>query len=213
MEEAIMMGMDAKELKLMHSPFKRLMQKYLEFRIFTTFLASLNIDLTGKVLLEVGCGAGYGLELLIKEFQPAELVAFDILPEEVGLARQRRLPVKLFVGNVLEIKLPSQKFDAVFVFTVFHHVVGWRGALKEINRVLKPGGILLVNELNRKVINRFERFLKTSHPLNSRFDWAEFKHGLASAGFKILREKRILNDFGFFLCIKIKSALFLKLSL
>jgi ubiquinone/menaquinone biosynthesis C-methylase UbiE len=196
------MGMDTKELKFMHSPFKRLMQKHLELRIFKHFLSSLNLDLTGKILLEVGCGSGYGLELISKEFQPAELFAFDLLPEEVALARQKSERANVFVGDVRAINLPSEKFDAIFIFTVFHHVEGWQQALKEVNRVLKVGGILLVNELNRQAVNRFERFIRTRHPRHSRFDWAEFKHGLASAGFNILREKRILNDFGFFLCLK-----------
>ncbi len=195
--------MDDKELIFMHSPFKRLMQKYIEFRIFKTFLASLNLDLAKKVILEVGCGSGYGLELISQTFHPAELYGFDILSEEVALAKQRQLPVNLFIGNVLDIKLPSQKFDAVFIFTVLHHVTGWQQALKEVNRVLKPKGVLLINELNRKVLNRFERYLKAFHPPNSRFNWDEFRLGLASAGFKVLRERFILNDFGFFLGLKV----------
>jgi len=199
------MGIDDKELKFMNSPLKGLMQKHIEFRIFKTLLSSLNVDLTGKVILEVGCGSGYGIELITKKFQPTELVAFDILPELVERARQRRLPVKLFVGNATDIKLPSDKFDAVFIFTVIHHVEGWHQVLKEVNRVLKHGGILLVNELNRKSLDRIERFLKIKHPKKSRFDWGDFQEGLIAAGFMILREKRILNDFGFFICIKVKS--------
>jgi len=199
------MVIDDLEFKFMNSPLKGLIQKHLEFRIFKSLLSSLNVDLNGKVILEVGCGSGYGLELISKEFQPAELVAFDILPELVERTRQRRLPVKLFVGNATDIKQPSEKFDAVFIFTVIHHVEDWNHALKEVNRVLKPGGILLVNELNRKSLDRIERFLKVWHPKKSRFDWREFHEGLIASGFRILREKRILNDFGFFMCIKVKS--------
>ena len=98
------MGIDDKELKLMNSPIKYLLQKFLEFRIFKTFLASLNFNLTGKILMEVGCGSGYGLELITRTFKPIEFVAFDILPEEVHLAKQRNLPVDLFIGDVLDIK-------------------------------------------------------------------------------------------------------------
>ena len=197
--------MDDKELIFMHSPFKRLMQKYIEFRIFKTLLASLNLDLTKKVILEVGCGSGYGLELISQAFNPAELYAFDILPAEVALAKQRQLPVNLFIGNALDMELPSQKFDAVFIFTVLHHVIGWKQVLKEVNRVLKQNGVLLINELNRKVLNRIERYLKTFHPQKSRFSWDEFRLGIASAGFKLLKERFILNDFGFFLGLKERS--------
>jgi ubiquinone/menaquinone biosynthesis C-methylase UbiE len=53
-------------------------------------------------------------------------------------------------GSVNDIELPSQKFDGVFVCFVLRHVLEWRKALKEINRVLKPGGILLVEEASKK---------------------------------------------------------------
>ncbi|MFX1466859.1 MAG: class I SAM-dependent methyltransferase [Promethearchaeota archaeon] len=198
------MAVDELEMKFMNSPLKKIMQKHLEFRIFKRFLASRKLSLMDKTILEVGCGSGYGLELITKEFQPIELVAFDINPEQIRLAKLRRLPVKLFVGNVTNIKLPSKKFDAVFVFTVFHHVEIWRVALKEVNRVLKPRGILLVNELNKKLLNRIERFLKVIHPKASRFDWIEFEKNLVSTGFKILEEKKFFFGLGFFLCVKAK---------
>lgn len=43
----------------------------------------------------------------------------------------------------MDIRLPSEKFDAVFIFDVLHHVPEWRSALKEINRVLKACCVLL----------------------------------------------------------------------
>jgi len=61
--------------------------------------------------------------------------------------KNNKLPVRLFLGDVRNIHFLSNKFDVVFVFTVLHHVVGWQGALKEINRVLKPGGIVSLCEL------------------------------------------------------------------
>lgn len=193
----------------MNSPLKMFMHKYLEFRIFKHFLSSYDVDLTGKAILEVGCGSGYGLELISRRFRPSRLIGFDILPEQVNFARKRGIPgvTKLFVGSVENIKLSPASFDSVFIFTVFHHVEGWREGLREVNKVLKPKGILLVNELNKRSLERFERYLKVSHPKRSRFSWEEFREGLASAGFKILRERMILRDFGFFMCMKARSFL------
>ncbi|MFX0117350.1 MAG: class I SAM-dependent methyltransferase [Candidatus Hodarchaeota archaeon] len=196
-------AIDATELRFMNSPLKVLMQRYFEFPIFKRFLSSCSVDLSNKAILEVGCGSGYGLELLYKEFRPSKLVAFDILPDQVALARSRRLPAKVFIGSVLDISLPSDTFDAVFIFTVFHHVEGWRDAFKELNRILKPNGVLLVNELSKRSLDRIERFLKVKHPKMSRFSWKEFREGLISTGFRIVREKMILKDFGFFMCIKV----------
>ncbi|MFW9917005.1 MAG: class I SAM-dependent methyltransferase, partial [Candidatus Thorarchaeota archaeon] len=101
--------------------------------------------------------------------------------------------------------LLSETFDVVFAFTIFHHVEGWRRALGEVNRVLKANGLLIVNELNTRFLGRIERFLKVFHPAKSRFDWIDFRRGLASAGFRILKETFVLKDFGFFMCQKTRE--------
>lgn len=194
------------EQKLMTSPLKKLMLSTFELNIFKHLMKSFNIDLKDKSILEVGCGAGYGIEQIYKSFKPKEYFAFDINQKMVSLSlakvKKKLLPVKVFVGNVKETKLPSNKFDAVFVFTVLHHVEGWPSALKEINRVLKTKGLLMINEINNRSLNWFERYLKVYHPKKAYFTWEMFTRGLNAADFVILREFKFLKDLGFFLCIK-----------
>jgi len=132
------------------------------------------MQLNHKVILDVGCGSGYSTELLVKEFEPKELVAFDIMPEQVALAKQRGLPANIFLADVTDTELPFSSFDAVFVFGILHHVPEWRGALKEISRVLKPEGVLLIEEPDKKALDDAERYLKIRHPEESRFRWPEF---------------------------------------
>ena len=116
--------------------------------------------------------------------------------KELGLSSE--------VGQELRISfLLDSKFDIVFVFTVLHHVEGWRDALKEINRVLKPKGLLLINEINERSLNWFERYLKVKHPRKAHFTWRTFTQGLYDADFLILRECKFLADLGFFLCINL----------
>ncbi len=205
------MGMDYLEYRAMVSPLKKLMQNNFEFRVFKRFLASCQVNLTKKTILEVGCGAGFGLELISKEFKPKRLIAFDIMPEMVTFAehytKKRKIPVDLFVGDIIDSKLPSNTFDCVFVFTVLHHTPKWPEALKEINRVLKLGGVLLINEHDKVTVDRFERFFKVKHPKKSRFLWDEFKEEIAKAGFKIIREKKFMFGVGlhFLMCIRTKN--------
>ena len=194
------------EDKLMISPFKKFMLSFFELNIFKYFIRSINFNLTGKSILEVGCGAGYGIEQIYKSFKPKEYFAFDINLKMVSLStakvKKKKLPVTVFFGDVKETKLPAKKFDVVFVFTVLHHVEGWQDALKEINRVLKPKGLLLINEINDRSLNWFERYLKVYHPRKAHFTWDMFTQGLIAANFLILREFKFLKDLGFFLCIK-----------
>ncbi|MFX0123385.1 MAG: class I SAM-dependent methyltransferase [Candidatus Hodarchaeota archaeon] len=190
----------------MVSPFKKLMLSLFELKVFKSFIKSINFDLPGKSILEVGCGAGYGIEQIYKSFKPKEYFAFDIDQKMVlysaAKVKKKKLPVHLFLGDVKKTKLPSNRFDAVFIFTVLHHVEGWQDALKEINRVLKPKGLLLINEINYRSLNWFERYLKVIHPKKARFNWDMFTQGLQAANFLILREFKFLKDLGFFLCIK-----------
>lgn len=190
----------------MVSPFKKLMLSFLELNVFKYFLKSINFDMTGKSILEVGCGAGYGIEQIYRSFNPKEYFAFDINPKMVSLSiakvKKKHLPVNVYLADVKETNLPSKKFDVVFVFTVLHHVEGWQDALKEISRVLKPKGLLMINEINDRSLNWFERYLKVYHPKKAHFTWEMFTQGLHAADFLILQEFKFLKDLGFFLCIK-----------
>jgi ubiquinone/menaquinone biosynthesis C-methylase UbiE len=199
------MGIDSKELRFMNSPIRRFFQRRFEFSAFKKALQNNLIDLKNRAILDVGCGSGYSSELIIKEFHPRELFAFDIMPEQVKLARQRGLAANLFVGDATDIKLPSGKFDAVFVFGVLHHIPRWRVALKEINRVLKSGGVLLVEEPSQKALDDLERYLRIRHPKESRFGLREFTKSLGESGFRVVEKRKIY--FGYlqsFMCQKLR---------
>ena len=77
----------------MNNPIRRSVQKRVEFRLFNKFLEKHGIDLTGGVILDVGCGSGYGTELIRSRYNPKELVAFDLMPEQIEIARfYERIP-------------------------------------------------------------------------------------------------------------------------
>ncbi len=196
------------EEKLMISPLKKLMLNYFELPIFRILLHSLNVDLKEKHILEAGCGAGYGIEAINNHFQPKEYYAFDISEKMVqrSLSRAKNLKnnVKVFQGDITAIPLSSEKFDAVFIFTVLHHEIRWREALREVYRVLKPNGLLFVNEINNRSLNWFERYAKVYHPKAARFTWKIFREELQKTGFSIRNEFLFLKDLGFFICRKEK---------
>jgi SAM-dependent methyltransferase len=78
-------------------------------------------DLAALRLLEVGCGSGGNLlELLRMGFAPQHLSGVELLPERFAQARQA-LPaaLSLHAGDALQLELPAQSQDIVFVSTVF----------------------------------------------------------------------------------------------
>jgi ubiquinone/menaquinone biosynthesis C-methylase UbiE len=186
----------------MNNAIRRLIQKHLEFKTFERFLDRHGIDLRGRALLDLGCGSGYGSELISEALSPAKLVALDLMPEQIRRAKERRLPVEFRVGDAEKIDLPDSSIDAVFVFGALHHVPRWRQALAEIARVLRPGGHLLVEEPNRFWVGVFS-LVGFRHPRESRFQWPEFETALCEAGLRILDKTALLGKgFMSYLCVK-----------
>jgi SAM-dependent methyltransferase len=99
-------------------------------------------------VLEVGAGHGDNLlELLTLGFDPARLVANELLPDRAAVAR-RRLPAAtaLHVGDATGLALPDAGFDIVLQSTVFTSLLddGFQERLAErMWRWVRPGGAVL----------------------------------------------------------------------
>lgn len=96
-------------------------------------------------VLELGCGEGYGMALLAKHCD--QYLGVDKYP-----VPNLRIPPN---ARVMQAVFPplgginSNQFDAVVTFQVIEHLDDDLGFLKEIHRVLKPGGVLLLTTPNR----------------------------------------------------------------
>jgi ubiquinone/menaquinone biosynthesis C-methylase UbiE len=148
-------------------------------------------------VLEVGCGRGSGIGEISRRFRPSAIDAFDLDEAQVALARRRLesmggvgAPVKLWAGSIERIAADDERYDAVFELGILHHVPNWRGALAEIRRVLKPGGLFLFEELSSEffedlpvVSALLRRF--TEHRWETMFDQRAFHRGLEEAGFEV----------------------------
>jgi ubiquinone/menaquinone biosynthesis C-methylase UbiE len=182
-----------RELSMMDSRMRRLSQRAIELRAFRKLLDRASIDLRGKHLLDAGCGNGFGLELLAKAFRPTRLVGFDLMPEQIERATRRGLAAEIAVGDITKIAHPDATFDGAFVFGILHHVVEWRAALVELARVLRPGGVLLVEEIHGAFIKAQDKVIGTSHPADAAFDWPQFMQGLTNAGLTIVGDQKLLG--------------------
>ena len=107
----------------------------------------------GKQVLEIGCGMGFDSVELMK--RGAKLTATDLTPSAIELARRHfqimeLAPVDARVANVLELDFPDESFDVVYSIGVVHHTGDTPRALREIRRVLKPGGWAVISHIYRR---------------------------------------------------------------
>jgi SAM-dependent methyltransferase len=128
--------------------------RYRNERHLPACIAALNV--AGKSVLEIGLGEGAESELLIRH--GARWSGVDLTAEAVERVRTRltlrELPyTELRQGSVLDLPYADDSFDVVFSHGVLHHVPEIRQAQREIHRVLRPGGELVIMVYARWSLN------------------------------------------------------------
>jgi SAM-dependent methyltransferase len=104
----------------------------------------------GRRGLDLGCGQGWYVRRM-RELG-FDVTGIDTSAGQVALAAQHLGDPRLVsVGSALEIPLPDASVDFVYTINVLHHlpaVEAQRLAFAEILRVLRPGGVLFLHEIN-----------------------------------------------------------------
>ncbi|HXW84086.1 MAG TPA: class I SAM-dependent methyltransferase [Candidatus Binataceae bacterium] len=123
-------------------------------------------DLRGKQVLDAGCGEGYQTRLLAR--RGARMTGIDLSPRMIDLAREeeRREPlgIRYEQGSFTELRpFADQMFDAAVSFMALMDGPDFPAAMREMRRLLKPGGELVFSIL---------------HPVNTRgFGWIRDSRG------------------------------------
>ncbi len=177
-----MATMSALERWLVNSPFRAWLQRG-EVRAFLRW-ASLSPD---ACVLDMGCGRGVSTTLILELLRPRCLAAFDVDPSMVELARRRLArhlrddSLDLRVADATKMPYEDGLFDAVFESGVVHHVPDWQTALREVARVLKPGGRFCFAEPSRGRLHR-GLYRVLPHAVESMFEAEEWRTALGEAG-------------------------------
>ena len=110
-------------------------------------------------LLDAGCGSGGMLARLREKFPRAKFVGFDVSEHALALTMARKLDVQFVQGSVNQLPFADGEFDVVLSLDViYHQAVDDREALREMRRVLRDDGFLIVN------VPAFE-FLRGGHDI------------------------------------------------
>jgi ubiquinone/menaquinone biosynthesis C-methylase UbiE len=163
------MRLNVIEKMLLNNPARRMVQKFYEGPLLLRMAGRLD----GKRALEIGCGQGFGMEIILGQFGAAQVSGIDLDPRMVAIAQKHISPhgdrAEVSMGDATAIQAPDQSFDAVFDFGVIHHVPAWESAIREVRRVLKPGGIFVFEEVSKQALDRWVYRLLLKHPAENRF--------------------------------------------
>lgn len=149
---------------------------------------------SGSCLADLGCGRGLtslafaraGINVVSVEQDPSNIVGLGALAEVHELAE---LPLEPLRATVLQLPFRDDSFRVVFCRSLLHHLTDIDAGLREVHRILKPGGLFLA--ANEHIVSPFStgRRFRQSHPA--------VPHGVDERAYPTLVYTRKLRRAGF----------------
>jgi ubiquinone/menaquinone biosynthesis C-methylase UbiE len=134
-----------------------------------------NVNLSDKIIVEIGCGRGGGLAYIAKKFHPASLIGIDIEKSAINFANLQFNYDNLFfkTGNAEKVPLPDKSCDIVLNIESSHRYLTINRFVDEVKRILRPDGNFL--------------FADFRYP----HEWHDLISLIKSAGMRAVMEKDI----------------------
>ncbi|MDT8303004.1 MAG: methyltransferase domain-containing protein [Sedimentisphaerales bacterium] len=139
-----------------------------------------------KQVLEVGCGKGRFLNHLASDFPSATFTGLDLSEKMLSYLHHSVTPLR---GSLLDIPCPDGSYEFVYCIEALEHAVNISGAIREICRVVAPGGVLVIIDKNRERQGR----LRISE-WEQWFDLPQITNLLSEQGFSVEERSNITYD-------------------
>jgi len=94
-------------------------------------------------VLDVACGVGYGSQILL-DMGAKECIGVDYSIKAIEYAKSH-YKGKFYVMDATNLRFPNKSFDAVVSFETLEHIKDYLTYFKELKRVLKPNGIIILS--------------------------------------------------------------------
>jgi SAM-dependent methyltransferase len=151
-----------------------------------------NLSMKAPCILEIGCSSGFMLKRMKLTLPEATIVGADVVRGPLHRLAKELPFVPLLRFDLLQCPLPSESFDAVVMLNVLEHIEDDISALAQVHRILKPGGIAVIEvPAGPHLYDAYDKALKHFR----RYKISELTAKLQSAGFSVERQSHL----GFFL--------------
>jgi len=131
---------------------------FLGTQTWTTHVRSVALDdlerlmpqrqLSYPLVLDAGCGQGKAFRLLIEHFSPQRLIGVDAevkcLQHAQAEALKEEIPIELRHCDIAALDVADASVDLAGCYSVLHHVPDYLALVDELTRVVRPGGVILV---------------------------------------------------------------------
>lgn len=118
----------------------------------------------GKRVIDLGSGEGYGAALLAESAESVIGIEIDREAVEHAAAAYRNPNLRFLQGSVLELEsIASGSIDAAVCFEVLEHVREQEQLLDGVDRILAPGGLLLISTPDRRLYTEKDNYHNPYH--------------------------------------------------
>lgn len=125
-------------------------------------------DKSVSKILDTGTGTGDFIEVLKEVFPKAKITGIDPNTESLQEAAIKYPELTFAEMNAEKLEFTDNSFDLASISMALHHLPDIQKSLKEMQRVVKPGGWIIVNELFSDNLNPAEEVHKMFHHFRSK---------------------------------------------
>jgi SAM-dependent methyltransferase len=139
-------------------------------------------------LLEVGCSSGYMVRRLHADWPMATVMGSDFVREPLERLAAIEPAIPLLQFDLLQCPLPDCSVDAAVLLNVLEHIRDDRGALTQVARILRPGGIAVLEvPAGPHLYDPYDEYLQHER----RYTAATFRALIDGAGLQVVEQSHL----------------------
>jgi ubiquinone/menaquinone biosynthesis C-methylase UbiE len=142
----------------------------------------------GAVILEVGCSSGFMVRRLHEEWPAATVMGSDFVREPLEKLAGSHPAIPLMQFDLVQCPLPPASIDAAVLLNVLEHIRDDQGAMAQIARILKPGGVAILEvPAGPHLYDPYDEYLQHER----RYTASTFRRLIETAGLRAVEQSHL----------------------